>query len=155
MSGLQELLIECETRSIRLAPAGYGGLAIDAPQGVLTPGLTERLKSNKAQLLTVLKPLTPATEATDPADWEAAIEPPDPCPKCGRLELWQSVASDPFGLTPGTWRCVRCDPPTTAKRLRQLVVRLRNQGHRIAQDGPKPRNPTRNTCNDSMRQTGS
>jgi len=36
---------------------------------------------------------------------------PDPCPKCGSLELWESAASDLMGLTPGRWRCVRCDPP--------------------------------------------
>ena len=33
----------------------------------------------------------------------------DPCPKCETLELWQTLK--------GNWRCQRCDPPTTARRL--------------------------------------
>jgi hypothetical protein len=45
------------------------------------------------------------------------IDPPDPCPKCGTLELWQSLA--------GNWRCLRCDPPTNAQRLRERAARLR------------------------------
>ncbi len=32
------------------------------------------------------------------------IDPPDPCPECGTLELWQTLE--------GNWRCLRCDPPT-------------------------------------------
>jgi hypothetical protein len=34
-----------------------------------------------------------------------------PCAKCGGLELWESMAGDKFGLAPGRWRCVLCDPP--------------------------------------------
>ena len=47
------------------------------------------------------------------------IEPPDPCPECGKLELWQTMA--------GNWRCLRCDPPNTARRLRQLATRLKSK----------------------------
>jgi len=46
--------------------------------------------------------------------WEDAIEPPDPCPKCRTLELWQSLA--------GNWHCLRCDPPVKARRLRDVVA---------------------------------
>ena len=45
------------------------------------------------------------------------IDPPDPCPKCGTLELWQSLAGD--------WRCLWCDPPTKARRLRERAARLK------------------------------
>jgi hypothetical protein len=45
-----------------------------------------------------------------------AIDPPDACPECGTLELWQSLA--------GNWRCLRCDPPTKAQRLRERAARL-------------------------------
>ena len=45
------------------------------------------------------------------------IDPPDPCPECGTLELWQSLA--------GNWRCLRCDPPTKARRLRERAARLK------------------------------
>ena len=60
--------------------------------------------------------------ADDPEAGEAdeaieVIDPPDPCPKCGTLELWQSLA--------GNWRCLRCDPPTKARRLRERAARLK------------------------------
>ncbi|MGA2797778.1 MAG: hypothetical protein ABSE63_09380 [Thermoguttaceae bacterium] len=41
------------------------------------------------------------------------IDPPDPCPKCNSLELWQNALGD--------WRCMICDPPTTALRLLKRV----------------------------------
>jgi hypothetical protein len=45
------------------------------------------------------------------------IEPPDPCPKCNNLELWQNALGD--------WRCMLCDPPTTSQRLLKLVAKIR------------------------------
>ena len=42
---------------------------------------------------------------------------PDPCPVCGSLELWETLA--------GNWRCRRCDPPTVAQRLREQAARLK------------------------------
>ena len=47
------------------------------------------------------------------------IDPPDPCPECGSLELWQTLT--------GNWRCLRCDPPTTARRLRERAARRKIQ----------------------------
>lgn len=52
-------------------------------------------------------------------DPDMVIDPPDPCPVCERLELWQSLA--------GNWRCLRCDPPREARRLRKRAARLRSQ----------------------------
>ena len=138
MTELQELLADCEARGIGLIPAGDAGLTIDAPEGALTPDLVERLKACKAELLAFLQPET----HNGAGGWSDAIDPPDACPKCGRLELWQSVAGNPFGQMPGTWRCVRCDPPTTARRLRKTAARLRKQRPRIARSGPKATNPT-------------
>ena len=79
-------------------------------------------------------PLLPpdVTEALPAADsrWEdgpeaghtdesiEVIEPPDPCPDCGTLELWQTLA--------GNWRCLRCDPPHTARRWAELAARLKS-----------------------------
>ena len=57
--------------------------------------------------------------------WKAAVELPEACERCGSLELWQSLAGDLSGTAPGKWRCVRCDPPETARRLRGLAERLR------------------------------
>jgi hypothetical protein len=51
-----DLLAECKAQGIRLALAGDGGLAIDAPQDALTPDLLDRLKANKAELLAMLRP---------------------------------------------------------------------------------------------------
>jgi hypothetical protein len=40
------------------------------------------------------------------------------CPKCGSLELWQTLT--------GNWRCLHCDPPTTSRRL---AAQRREAGH--------------------------
>ncbi len=56
-------------------------------------------------------------EASESDEAIEVIDPPDPCPKCGTLELWQSLA--------GNWRCLRCDPPTKARRLRERTARLK------------------------------
>lgn len=47
-----------------------------------------------------------------------------PCVQCGGLELWQSVAGD--------WRCLRCDPPTAARRLAEAAERIRRRAIRRA-----------------------
>ena len=59
--------------------------------------------------------------------WEAAVDPPEACKQCGSLEMWQSVAGDLCGVAPGGWRCLHCDPPETARRLRALAERLRTK----------------------------
>ncbi len=144
-----ELIAELDRLGIRIE--ADGDKLRYSPRSAMTPDLVEGMKTHKAELLVIMQP-----EAhNDVAGWDDAIEPPDPCPKCGTLELWQSVAGDPFGQTPGTWRCVRCDPPTTARRLRELAVRLRKQAPRMARGGPKARGSTWNACGASMRQTGS
>lgn len=61
------------------------------------------------------------------ADPTTEIDLLEPCPRCGSLELWQSLAGDLRGQTPGVWRCIHCEPPSTAWRLRQQAVRLRQR----------------------------
>lgn len=56
ISALSDLLAECDARGIRLAPNSDGGLAIDAPQDVLTPELVDELRSYKVELLAHLRP---------------------------------------------------------------------------------------------------
>jgi hypothetical protein len=48
----------------------------------------------------------------------------DPCLQCRSLELWQSVT--------GLWRCLRCDPPTAARRLAEAAERIRRRANRRA-----------------------
>lgn len=57
-----------------------------------------------------------------------------PCPECGGLQLWQSAAGDLFGLTPGRWRCMKCDPPTVARRLAEAAERICRRANRMAND---------------------
>ncbi|HUY88705.1 MAG TPA: hypothetical protein VMV10_08220 [Pirellulales bacterium] len=63
MSGLAQLLTDCEARGIRLLPAGDGGLTIDAPQGALTAEQIARLKAFKRELLALLRPAADAKPA--------------------------------------------------------------------------------------------
>ena len=45
------------------------------------------------------------------------IDPPAPCPDCGGLELWETVAADLFGRVDGVWQCLQCDPPAKSRRF--------------------------------------
>jgi len=108
-----ELLAECRKLDIVFKLDGNGGLKIDAPSGVLVPGLLARLKKNKAALLALIeaeqvsapKPVPPAIRAgytgVDPDWWRDAMRMFDrraylsvangdiptrsagSCPKCG------------------------------------------------------------------------
>jgi len=128
------------------------------PRSALTPDLLARLKAYKPDLLAMLRPAPdvmddlraaetrwidespdcdlatePIAEPIGPDGWPVdCIDPNEltPCPNCGTLELWQSVAGDLFGLTPGQWRCMRCDPPTAARRLAEAAERFRRRAHR-------------------------
>ena len=62
----------------------------------------------------------PPKPAPDP--WDSAIDPDEitPCPKCGTLEAW-------WGGT-GRQRCLRCDPPTRARRLAEKTKLPKNRG---------------------------
>jgi hypothetical protein len=58
MSGLTELLADCDAHGIRLLAADDGDLTIDAPKDALTPDLLHRLKANKSELLGLLRPMS-------------------------------------------------------------------------------------------------
>jgi hypothetical protein len=49
------------------------------------------------------------------------------CPHCRLQEAWQPPARDLFGRTPGTWRCIHCDPPTAAIKFRECTERIRRR----------------------------
>ncbi|MCO6454710.1 MAG: hypothetical protein J5I93_05345 [Pirellulaceae bacterium] len=141
-SAASNLLVECYCRDVRLTPTLDGLLDIDAPRGVLTPGLLDRLRRYKPELLDLLTCPTPADAAegqphgADRADdvylpeapppgpegWPVGCIDPttlQPCSACGRLELWQSLT--------GTWHCLHCDAPVVADRLRERASQLRNR----------------------------
>ena len=103
-----------------------------SPRSALTPDLADRMKAHKGELLAVLRGGADGPDDRQFDDWIEirrpdgglswihpnhadndfhAIDLPDSCPTCARWDLWQPAAGDLFGLTPGTWRCFRCDPP--------------------------------------------
>ena len=54
MTGLNELLADCDARGIRLLPSSDGGLTMDAPQDAVTPELLDELRQHKSDLLRLL-----------------------------------------------------------------------------------------------------
>jgi len=80
---LADLLADCEAHGIRLALAGDGGLTIDAPQDALTPGLLDRLRSSKADLLAMLRPAPEAVPALPVAASVAPAKPTTAVCRCG------------------------------------------------------------------------
>jgi hypothetical protein len=85
--------------------------ALDRLEGdpLFPPHLMEALRAADSQW-------ADDTEAGEAGESTEVSDPPAPCPECGTLELWESLAGD--------WRCLRCDPPTKARRLRERMVRL-------------------------------
>jgi len=77
----------------------------------MTPDLARRLAEHKTELVVMLTAEAPDRRSPDDPDgWpNDCIDPPDPCPDCGSLELWQTRA--------GNWRCLRCDPPIRSREL--------------------------------------
>jgi hypothetical protein len=70
----------------------------------------------------------PETDPLGPDGWPANSIDPDelaPCPICGSLEQWESAGSGSAGWGPGTWRCLKCDPPTKARQWRERAARLK------------------------------
>jgi hypothetical protein len=85
-----DLLADCEAHGIRLAFAGDGGLAIDAPQAALTPDLLDRLKTHKADLLAMLRPAPEAAPALPAPTREAPAKPTKAVCRCGGT-TWRDV----------------------------------------------------------------
>lgn len=97
-----------------------------SPRSAMTPDLAQRMKDHKGELLKILRPETDlfgdwikVNEPDGRISWNnpayiqeglEVIDPPDPCPECGRLELWQSSSHH--------WRCLKCDPPHSLNRKR-------------------------------------
>jgi hypothetical protein len=141
MTGVTELLAECDALGIRLLPAVDGGLTIDAPHNALTPAHVDRLKSQKAELLALLQTGdTPASLALidrtpisadgkwhtvydkthGESDWingafdsnPGAIKPDCRCHKEQRW--WRSIYGDHL-------ICGICHPPVSPEVFREWV----------------------------------
>jgi hypothetical protein len=139
------LMAEINSLGIRLE--AKGDRLRFSPRSAVTPDLAERMKAHKAELLVVLRTTRkpPQSNLGLRVEWEQygvwierlgddgtvslihpeyadddlhGIEPPAPCPRCGKLELWETLA--------GSWRCLRCDPPATAHRIRKRAAMLRS-----------------------------
>ena len=107
-----QLMIDLARLGIHIE--AHGARLRYSPGSAVTPDLTRRMKAHKGELLAILRR---DPEAGEPDEGIEVIDPSDPCPKCGTLELWQSLA--------GNWRCLRCDPPTKARRQRERAARLK------------------------------
>ena len=133
MTGLAQLLVDCDACGIRLLPASDGRLTVEGPEDALSPELMDRLKTNKGELLAMLPvddgppPLAQAVKASVSADgkwhtlhditrgefdWinEAFDSHPDPigpvC-RCHKEQLWwRSIYGDHL-------ICGVCHPPVS------------------------------------------
>lgn len=95
------ILKEFAANGIRLE--AHGEILRYAPHNAITPELLTLAKTHKQVILKALRPLPQTAEANE--DWPETIDARNvtPCPECGTLALWQSMANK--------WRCLRCDPP--------------------------------------------
>jgi hypothetical protein len=130
---LVDLLIDLDRAGVQELVAADGRL-LYRPRSAVTPDLAERLRTHKAALLAALGPAAPADgpvhedaaggfaeDDSDPAPigWDSAIDPPEPCGKCGGLVFWWSIRGDR--------RCVACDPPLAAVRLLERAETIRRR----------------------------
>lgn len=109
-------------------PAAVWQAALDRLEGdpLSPPDLMEALRAADARWANDEPHGEPANDpAPEPLDRKcSSVDYIDageltPCPKCGTLELWQTLADN--------WRCLYCDPPTTARRLAELAARIRRR----------------------------
>ena len=116
-----DLLTDLHRLGIRLEV--HGDRLRYSSRSVVTPALADQLRAHKSELLALLRTncdmvTDSETGALRPGDpWDSAIDPPEPCPDCGSLELWQSFDDD--------WRCQKCSPPTKSRELAKKASELR------------------------------
>ena len=73
MTDLLPLLSDCYVQGIHLAIAGDGGLAIDAPRGLLTPKRLDVLKAHKGELIAHLQEESQCLDSQQ-HEWEDTLE---------------------------------------------------------------------------------
>jgi hypothetical protein len=72
---VQEILIQCETRGVTLAPGERGAIRV-SPPGILPDQLRKALQEYRGSMLRLL--------SVPPAD----VMSDEPCVRCGSLERW-------------------------------------------------------------------
>jgi hypothetical protein len=138
----ERLLADLKARGIRLE--AHGDRLRYYPCWLVTHDIIDRLKAAKAELLALLRAADAEQSEWHPAwldlEWIEQVGPdggrtlihPDhvddqweeldelePCDKCGRWERWKTLA--------GTWKCLRCDPLTTARRVMEEAARIQER----------------------------
>ena len=114
----EEVLADVTRRGIELV--ARGDRLRYRPRSAVTPGLLERLRTHKAELLTILGRGGACDGATGPDGWPVdSIDPPPPCPECGGLVFWWNPLGDR--------RCMSCDPPRRAIRALEQAERIRRR----------------------------
>ena len=106
------------------------------PKSAVPADLLDRMKAHKRELLAVLSGRllegpTAKTDKSPPGELLEAIEPPDPCPECGSLEMWWDIGE--------RIHCMNCEPDgwRRSEELTQVVARLRTQAKEAAARGLK------------------
>lgn len=97
---------------------------LDCPRAPATP-ISTPAEPLVAPTETPIQPVAEPVVAQVDEEQLDVIDPiPDPCPTCGTLELWETLA--------GTWRCQRCDAAalrrSDALAARAARIRQRSQG---------------------------
>ena len=133
LPAVEQLLLELARRNVGLT--AEGDRLRYSPRSALTAELIAQLKEHKAAVLAIVlrddavassdheghvAPNEGATgEHRSTSNWDTAIEPPPPCPRCGTLCMWWNHQ--------GKARCMDCDPATTCIKLQELATRMRRR----------------------------
>jgi hypothetical protein len=101
-----DLLVECNARGISLLLADDGGLTIDAPtRETLTPDLLDRLKADKANLLTMLRPAPESAPDLPAPTSEALSKPAKVICRCGSTTSRDVLIHDGQSVRRDCGRC--------------------------------------------------
>ncbi len=126
------LMLLNEARAVGLVVLADGDrLVVRGPRSAET--VARRLLEHKAEVMRALATPAaaeiPAVAASmyhqdDPGDCDEVLDVLSPCPTCGSLDLWQTIA--------GNWRCQHCDAAALrrSRSWAEQAARLREQYER-------------------------
>jgi hypothetical protein len=108
---LTAILAELRRHGLDLIAEPTGRVYLAGPPEAVAVLPTELVEAMEANWQAIKALATP-----EPAAGLDEIDCPDPCPKCGSLQLWENLLGD--------WRCQACDPPVRGMKLLELVQRI-------------------------------